>query len=227
MSEQIHAAIIAVMKKIGPIGKDSENKEQRYKFRSIDDIYDRLQPVMASEGMFTAPNLKNLDHETVTTSNNKTAHHFIAEVEFTFYAEDGSSIAVTTIGEAIDWSDKAGNKAMSAAHKYALVQVFMLPYKEMDPDEFTPEWAGRAEDRVTASEFKRLSSDWFHANKSRLSGMSPSDREKEFTDWVHLCLADDTVPALEWKKWTRDQLQVCRQALNAHAEQSLSETGLA
>jgi predicted RNA-binding protein with PIN domain len=45
---------------------------------------------------------------------------------------DWTSVTVTTIGEAADTSDKATNKAMSAALKYALIQTFSVPTKDMD-----------------------------------------------------------------------------------------------
>jgi hypothetical protein len=41
--------------------------------------------------------------------------------------EDGSSHVISTIGEAMDSGDKATNKAMSAAYKYALMQAFCIP----------------------------------------------------------------------------------------------------
>ena len=42
-------------------------------------------------------------------------------------AKDGSSHTVCTYGEAMDSGDKATNKAMSAAYKYAAFQAFAIP----------------------------------------------------------------------------------------------------
>ena len=42
-------------------------------------------------------------------------------------AEDGSKHTIATIGEAMDSADKATNKAMSAAYKYAAFQAFAIP----------------------------------------------------------------------------------------------------
>ena len=56
------------------------------------------------------------------------------EVEFDFVsAEDGSKHTVKTFGEAMDSGDKATNKAMSAAYKYAAFQAFSIP-TESDND---------------------------------------------------------------------------------------------
>lgn len=50
--------------------------------------------------------------------------------------EDGSIHTVTTYGEAMDSGDKATNKAMSIAYKYAAFQAFCIPTEEtaVDPD---------------------------------------------------------------------------------------------
>ena len=62
-------------------------------------------------------------------------HHVICTIKFTFFAEDGSSIESTLVGEALDTGDKATNKAMAIAYKYACFQVFCIPTSDMtDPD---------------------------------------------------------------------------------------------
>ena len=62
------------------------------------------------------------------------------KVRYTFYAEDGTSVSAVVIGEGMDSGDKASNKAMAIAMKYAFFQVFCIPTEEMkDPDAETPE----------------------------------------------------------------------------------------
>ena len=56
-------------------------------------------------------------------------------MKFTFYATDGSNVSTQARGEGMDSGDKASNKAMAVAHKYALTQTFTIPYEGMvDPD---------------------------------------------------------------------------------------------
>jgi hypothetical protein len=56
-------------------------------------------------------------------------------MKYTFYAKDGSSISAVVIGEGMDSGDKASNKAMAVALKYALLQVFCIPTEDTkDPD---------------------------------------------------------------------------------------------
>ena len=61
--------------------------------------------------------------------------------EFDFVSsEDGSKHTVTTYGEAMDSGDKATNKAMSAAYKYACMQAFSIPTEgDNDADATTHE----------------------------------------------------------------------------------------
>ena len=62
------------------------------------------------------------------------------KVKYTFYAEDGSHVSAVIQSEGMDSADKSSNKAMSAACKYALFQVFNIPTVEfVDPDATTPE----------------------------------------------------------------------------------------
>jgi hypothetical protein len=48
-------------------------------------------------------------------------------VAFHFYGPAGDHVTAVTMGEASDVADKASNKAMSAALKYALIHTFMIP----------------------------------------------------------------------------------------------------
>jgi hypothetical protein len=55
-------------------------------------------------------------------------------------ADDGSIHVVRTMGEAMDSSDKATNKAMSAAYKYAALMTFAIPTEgDNDADAHTPQ----------------------------------------------------------------------------------------
>jgi hypothetical protein len=54
--------------------------------------------------------------------------YVIVKGEFTFTHEDGSSVVVGPFfGEAMDSGDKATNKAMAVAFKYAMFQTFCVP----------------------------------------------------------------------------------------------------
>ena len=67
-------------------------------------------------------------------------HYVTVEAEFDFVSsEDGTKHTVKSYGEAMDSGDKATNKAMSAAYKYAMLMAFSIPTEgDNDPDQ-TPQ----------------------------------------------------------------------------------------
>lgn len=141
MSEPlIYKQIINVMSDCKAIGKNKKNSMQNYKFRGIDDIYNELQSILAKHGVFSVPHIISERSEERTTKNGGLLLYRILGIEYTFYAEDGSFIKCDVIGEGMDSGDKASNKAMSVAHKYALLQVFCIPTEEpKDPENENPE----------------------------------------------------------------------------------------
>lgn len=124
------------------IGKLRKNDQQGYKFRGIDDVYNALAPTLAKHGLCVLP--RCLSREVVERVNHKGTALFYVTVcaEFDFVcAEDGSKHTVGPMyGEAMDSGDKATNKAMSAAYKYAAMQAFAIPTEgDNDADATTHE----------------------------------------------------------------------------------------
>ena len=117
----------AALAKTG-IAKDRTNTFDKYQFRGIDDIYNALSPLLAEHGLCILPRI--LKRESIERESQKGGALFYVtvEAEFDFVAaEDGSKHTVRTFGEAMDRGDKATNKAMSAAYKYAAFQAFAIP----------------------------------------------------------------------------------------------------
>ena len=132
---QIHELIGTAMKKIGAIGKDSVNEQQKFKYRGIDAVYNALNPVMAELGMFICPEIIDQKREERVTKNGAVLTYTLLTIKYTVYAPDGSSIELTVVGEGMDSGDKSSNKAMSVAMKYAMFQLFFIPTEELkDPD---------------------------------------------------------------------------------------------
>jgi hypothetical protein len=74
------------------------------------------------------------------TKNGGVLFYAVVEAAFDFVAAvDGSMHTVVTFGEAMDSSDKATNKAMSAAYKYAAILAFCIPLVGEDADATTHE----------------------------------------------------------------------------------------
>ena len=131
----IYEAISATMADIGAIGKTTKNTQQGFMYRGVDAVMNALQPAMLQNHIFVVPKVLEQTREERTSTRGGTLIYSILRIEFTFYAEDGSSVSATVIGEGMDSGDKASNKAMSVAFKYACFQVFCIPTEEMkDPD---------------------------------------------------------------------------------------------
>jgi hypothetical protein len=142
MSEQIYELIPQIMSEVGSIEKGKKNAQQGYKFRGIDDVFSAFQPLLAKHKVFYIPEVLA---STTTDRESKAGNLMVytnLQVAYTFYASDGSHVRAVVVGEASDSADKSSNKAMSAALKYALLQIFCVPTESMDDaDAHTPELA--------------------------------------------------------------------------------------
>ncbi len=137
--KNIFETINAVMAEIGAIGKNSQNEKQGFMYRGVDAVMNALNPAFIKHRLFVTPEVISQKREERVTEKGKNLIYSILLVKYTFYAEDGSSVFVIVPGEGMDSGDKASNKAMSSAFKYACFQTFCIPTEEMkDPDAETP-----------------------------------------------------------------------------------------
>lgn len=128
---KVYAAINAVMAGLAEkgIAKSRENTQgQGFKFRGIDDVLNTLSGLLVEHKLVMLPRVLNRDGEVRQSGNGKPIFVAFCEVEYDLVSvEDGSTHVIRTVGEAMDMSDKASNKAMSAAYKYAAIQAFCIP----------------------------------------------------------------------------------------------------
>lgn len=137
---QIFRVISAVMADVSPVRKDKRNKQQGFNYRGIDDIYNELHESMAKHQLFTVPEVIEETRTEKPSKSGGVLFYTRLKMKYHFFASDGSTIATIVIGEAMDSGDKASNKAMAIAHKYALLQIFMIPTEDLaDPDASSPE----------------------------------------------------------------------------------------
>ena len=135
MANNIYKAINEVMKEIGAVGKNQKNSQQGFMYRGIDAVMNAINPALTNHGVFVVPEVLEQTREERTTAKGNLLIYSICKIKFSFFAEDGSHVEAITIGEGMDSGDKATNKAMSIAFKYACFQVFCIPTEEMvDPD---------------------------------------------------------------------------------------------
>jgi len=125
---QAIAAVQAELAKTG-IAKSRKNKQgEGYMFRGIDDVYAALAPLLATHKLCVIPRVLSRDIAERTSRSGGALFYVTVHAEFDFVsAEDGSKHTAATFGEAMDSGDKATNKAMSAAYKYAAFMTFAIP----------------------------------------------------------------------------------------------------
>lgn len=161
---KVYAAINAVQAALAVTGisKDRTNTQgSGYKFRGIDDVYQAIAPLLAKHGLCIVPRFVARSCEERQSKNGGALFYVTVEAEFDFVSsEDGSKHTARTFGEAMDSGDKATNKAMSAAYKYAAFQTFAIP-TEGNPD-------ADAETHEVKGERLRQRAEWMDTTAMRL-----------------------------------------------------------
>ncbi|CNI68270.1 MULTISPECIES: ERF family protein [Yersinia] len=151
----VYKAIAGVAKDLSEVGisKDSRNQQQGFQFRGIDAVYNALSPALVKNGLVILPRITERTVSERVTAKGGVLFYVVVKAEFDFVAtEDGSSHTIVTFGEAMDSGDKATNKAMSIAYKYAAFQAFCIPTEETaaDPDAEIHHPAPRTPDQILA-----------------------------------------------------------------------------
>lgn len=146
---EIYAAICGVMEDIGAVGKDSTNKTQGFKYRGIDSVMNALNPAMRKHKVFCTPELLEQTREERNSTKGSTLIYSVCRMRYRFYTVDGSYVDAVTVGEGMDSGDKASNKAMAVAFKYACFQTFCIPTEDLmdEPDKESPEVQGNQNNR--------------------------------------------------------------------------------
>ena len=217
MSFKVYSAIASVtaaMAKEG-IAKGRRNQQQGYSFRGIDDVYNALSPMLAENKLCILPRIISRDLVERQTSKGGALFYVTVEAEFDFVsAEDGSKHTVRTFGEAMDSADKATNKAMSAAYKYAAMQTFCIPTEgDNDADSTTHEVAPRPVEpkqqdpkQISAAEQKRQ---LLEIDKDLLDAHTEADVKRCAEIWQSIATRDG---------WSRDYRIAAKEKFDARRE---------
>jgi len=139
-TKDIYALMPLFIRDVGAIPKGKKNPALGYKFRSIDDVLNAVHPVVVKHGISLSFECHDYHTEviirTVMKSGKPTDNQVYRAtllLSLTFWAPDGSSVTSTAAGEGLDFGgDKATNKAMSAAFKYACFFGLAIPFVEAE-----------------------------------------------------------------------------------------------
>jgi len=134
----VQQALAAASAAIGAVGKNQrmEAGPARYNYRGLDDLMDAAHGPLADNGITFAPHkIKIIDKMERTTRSGSIQYHLRALITYRIYGPEADWIETTVLAEGTDTGDKAGNKLMSGALKYALGQVLAIPYTMDDQDQ--------------------------------------------------------------------------------------------
>ena len=160
---QVYRAINAVAADLAEAGipKSHSNEAEGYDYRSIDDVLNRLAPLLARHRLCVLPRVLRRTASDRRGEQGATLIAVELKVAFDFIsADDGSRHSVKVFGEALDSGDKATAKAMAAAFKIAMVQSLCIPVPgNDDADRQTPKLAKRVHDPEPAQGWPQWAAD--------------------------------------------------------------------
>jgi hypothetical protein len=140
--KNIHQRIAAITGEVGGVKKTGKNAEQKYDFIEYDAVTAALRVLMEKHGITILQDTKEDGrHDTqITSKYGAKGVHVLIDYIFTVTNVDDPSdnLKFNWQGEAIDYGDKATNKAATAAEKYFLLKFFKIGSKD-DPDKDSPD----------------------------------------------------------------------------------------
>lgn len=127
---RIHGQLAMVTQRIARdgIGKTRKNAQQGYNFRGVDEVMNAFAPILAEHGLYIRPRFTERQMIERQTKSGGAIFNVTVAGSFAFVNDAGEAVEVGPIyGEAMDTADKATNKAMAVAFKYAMFQTFCVP----------------------------------------------------------------------------------------------------
>jgi hypothetical protein len=214
----IYKQLNAVMLAVGNIGKDAKNDHFGYHYRSAEAVVNRISPLLALNGIVVVPQVLDEFRENGKTKKGEENHFISLKVKYTFFASDGSSVEVITMGECADTSDRQAAKAQTHAFKTALTTLFAIATQpEDDPDKHAQPWAVEARGGITLADLNGLKREFAKHRASDLAGKSKQDQSLVFQDFVWNTTGE-AFAVTDWQAWTHEQLEACLIALNTTKE---------
>lgn len=141
--------LLLIQKKLGQSGlaKDQTGSGINYNYRGIDQLYNVLSPLLCEAGVVVLPRMIDRRHSSFSTKSGAVFQHVAVKMSYEFIdttETEKSSVTIETFGEGADSLDKATSKAMTAAYKYAMIQLFAIPIVGRDD----PDNSGLGNDQV-------------------------------------------------------------------------------
>jgi hypothetical protein len=155
--------------------KSTNQRFQNFNFRSIDDFYNAISPLLAEESIICMPDVLEQTQTTIQTPNGSTQRFSFVRVKYTFIScIDGSYKSGVCVGEAMDSADKSLSKAMSIAQKTFFEQAFSIPTTPQENNRF-----------FMGSEIVQINNHQLSENNT-ISSSSTFPTQEEFDQFIKL-----------------------------------------
>ena len=183
-------AVIEVMGEMESLPKDGVNSFQNYNYTTEAMVANTIRPLLVKNGLAMIPHNISVTDSQPTGKFNKS----IISATYLLLHKSGESVTVTVPGEGMDSLDKSTTKALTAAFKYALLQMFCVGRGD-DADAGMPDRQVNDEPRQTENSAVRAAS-------------RPAAPSSEFvlTFGKHKDSPISTVPA-DYLKWLMDNTE--------------------
>ncbi len=140
----LHQKLAKITGEVGAIAKGGTNNEQKYKFIEYAAVAGELRGLFAKYNVLIVPYMQKTKHQTRTAVESKygaKGQHVLVDMTFVVTNADDPSdkFSVSWTGEALDYGDKATNKAATSALKYYLMRQFNISEQGDDPDAESPD----------------------------------------------------------------------------------------
>jgi hypothetical protein len=138
----LYQRMAAITGEIGSIAKGGENREQHYSFIEYAAVAGALRTLFSKYNVVCLPTMGARTETEFKTPRGGVGYRVLIDFKFAFINGDKPEERefIDWTGEAIDYGDKATNKAATAALKYCLMRTFNVSEKgDEDPDMTSPQ----------------------------------------------------------------------------------------
>ena len=172
--DTIDAALAAAVQAMPPVAKDARNDQQKFNYRSIEDIVAAGRQALAAEGVsVSCAAIDDVAYEGVTSRGGGSGYRCTLLATWRFGISREEFVLVPYPGEAIDYGDKATTKATQMSYKYAITTTLMVTSAD------SPDNDGAGHDLAPEPELSEAEKDRLATNQLRFDILALVGGDKE------------------------------------------------
>lgn len=144
--------LIRATSRVETLVRDGSNEFHHYRYPTIAQVREHANKALSDAGIALVPSIVRVARAERTSAQGKAIALTSVEIEIAVCSEDGLFIA-RWVGESEDTGDKGIQKATSAAMKYFLSNLLLMPVSESETD-------SERETQTRASKLARPTPHW-------------------------------------------------------------------